>query len=67
MGQIAKERFGMTAYYPRWQKHTIEQMMLEQRVLLLGDPGDSGALDPCGPALVAKVDRSLQEKMPVHP
>lgn len=38
MDRIAKERFGMTAYYPRWQKHTIEQMMLERQVLLLGEP-----------------------------
>ncbi|MFH0725188.1 MAG: hypothetical protein V2B19_02350 [Pseudomonadota bacterium] len=32
----------MTAYYPRWQKHTIEQMMLERRVLLLGGPRQCG-------------------------
>ena len=32
----------MTKLYPRWQKKTIEQMMLERRVLLLNGPRQSG-------------------------
>jgi predicted AAA+ superfamily ATPase len=32
----------MIEYYPRWQKSTIEQMMLERRVLLLSGPRQCG-------------------------
>lgn len=32
----------MTAHYPRWQKSTIEQMLLERRVLVLGGARQCG-------------------------
>lgn len=32
----------MTEHYPRWQKVTIQQLMLERRVLLLSGPRQSG-------------------------
>lgn len=32
----------MTTYYPRWQKNSIEQMMTERRVLVLGGPRQCG-------------------------
>ena len=37
-GQIGN----MIALYPRWQKQTIENLMLERRVLLLSGPRQSG-------------------------